>query len=557
MPISPMTAYMLILYMITLLVRWIPLFLSPLPYNIDGFSMAGVADGIISSGHWSLNSPVYGVAYNQKTPFFPVILSEFSLITGISPLYVEQYMLPFITASIPPFVFYFVSRLTRNLTASIVAALFLSFNGLFSFLTGSIMKESLGLLLIPVALFLYFGREDARKRLLLVLILVFITFVHYRSTLMLNIFLLLLLSWDSIRLFDAGKLRFRHFLLDVLTIPSIGVVSIFYYMWVNMQDYYGRAFNINEVALFLSVAFIWFLIYIRFMKRSYSSSERPLTRYLLDWKFIVLVISIGAFLLNSRKLIFAGTISTSPTLVYAALPYIALVAIALFGLSLMQRYRNDYLPMVAAIFVGTFIPITYSLVRGLDAFSQEILYRSYNFMDFGTAISLGIGVAFIYALIKKRFILPGRFKTGIPAAISLFLAVVLLLAATVPLGYNTVELFGVQNVTYEYEVSAIDWAKSANCTGIGTDQRLGDIMRDYNNLSHSKSVPFELKYHRPVNSPFVMAEGSWTTWGAQMHPSSPVIISQDKLSRLMDGGSVIFSSGSQNSPEGRIYIIMR
>lgn len=550
---------MLALYLITLLIRWIPLFLSPLSYNIDGFSMAGVSDGIISSGHWSINSPMYGVAYNQKTPFFPVILSEFSLITGIPPLYVEQYMLPFITASIPPFVFYFVSRLTQNITASIAAALFLSFNGLFSFLTGSIMKESLGLLLIPVGLYLYMGREDIRKRLLLTLLLIFITFVHYRSTLMLQIFLILMLSWDTIRLFDAGKLRFGDLLMDVAGIPLVGFISLLYYFWVSMQDYYDRAFNINEMVLFLSVALIWFLIYIRFMKRSFSPGRKSFLRYLVDWKVIALAIALGAFLLNSRKLVFAGTINTSPALLATAVPYVILILISLIGLSIMQRYRNDYLPLVAAIYAGTFIPITYSLVRGLDVFSQEILYRSYNFMDFATAISLGIGVAFLYALLKGRFFTDGSkqsLRLGIPAVFALFATVVILLTATVPLGYDTVELFGVQNVTYEYEVSAIDWAKSANCTHIGTDQRLGDIMRDYNNLSHSKSVPWKLKYQKPVDSRFILLEDSWTTWGAQMHPSSPVKVDKSAFSSLINQRSVIFSSGHSDAPEGRIYILM-
>ncbi len=554
-----MLGCMLVLYLITLLIRWIPLFLSPLSYNIDGFSMAGVSDGIISSGHWSLNSPLYGVAYNQKTPFFPMILSEFSLITGISPLYVEQYMLPFITASIPPFVFYFVSKLTQNLTASIAAALFLAFNGLFSFLTGSIMKESLGLLLIPVGLYLYMQREDIRKRILLSLLLIFITFVHYRSTLMLQIFLILLLSWDTIRLFDAGKLRLKGLLMDIIGIPFIGVVSLLYYLWVSMQDYYGRAFNINEMVLFLSVAFIWLLIYIRFMKKSYSSGGKSFLRYLVDWKAIALAIALGAFLLNSRKLVFAGTINTSPVLIAAAVPYIILIIISLLGLSIMQRYRNNYLPLVAAIYAGTFIPITYSLVRGLDAFSQEILYRSYNFMDFATAISLGIGLAFIYALLKGRFFTDGSkqsLRVGIPAVFALFAVVVILLAATVPLGYDTVELFGVQNVTYEYEVNAIDWTKSANCTHVGTDQRLGDIMRDYNNLSHSKSLPWELKYQKPVNSRFILLEGSWRTWGAQMHPSSPVKVEESTFSSLINRHSLIFSSGHPDAPEGHIYILM-
>ncbi len=554
-----MLAYMLVLYLITLLIRWIPLFLSPLPYNIDGFSMAGVSDGIISSGHWSLNSSMYGIAYNQKTPFFPMLLSEFSLITGISPLYAEQYMLPFITASIPPFVFYFVSRFTRNITASVTAALFLAFNGLFSFLTGSIMKESLGLLLIPVGLYLYMGREDIRKRILLCLVLIFITFVHYRSTLMLQIFLILMLSWDTIRLFDAGKLRLRHLLMDIIGIPLIGFISLLYYFWVSMQDYYGKAFNINEMVLFLSVALIWFLIYIRFMKRSYSAGGKSLFRYIMDWKVIALVIALGAFLLNSRKLVFAGTINTSSALLATAVPYVILILFSLLGLSIMQRYRNKYLPMVAAIYVGTFVPITYSLVRGLDVFSQEILYRSYNFMDFATAISLGIGVTFLYAVLKRYFFTnesKQSLRVGIPAAFALFAAVVILLAATVPLGYDTVELFGVQNVTYEYEVSAIDWAKSANCTPVGTDQRLGDIMRDYNNVSHSKSVPWKLKYHKPVNSPFILLEDSWTTWGAQMHPSSPVKVQKAAFSSLINQRSVIFSSGHPDAPEGRIYILM-
>ncbi len=551
----PILLYMSVLYLITLIIRWIPLFLSPLPYNIDGFSMAGVADGIISSGHWSVDSSVYGVAYNQKTPFFPMVLTEFSLITGISPLYVEQYMLPFITASIPPFFFYFVLRFTRNFTASTAAALFLSFNGLFSFLTGSIMKESLGLLLIPVALYLYTVRHDPIYRFLLIMILIFITFDHYRSTLMLNIFLLLLLSWESVNLFESRKLRMRALALDLLSIPAVGFLSLLYYMWVDMQEYYDRAFNINEVTLFLSVALIWFLIYLRFMKRSRSQVFKPLSRHLLDWKVMVLLVAVAAFLLNSRKMVFAGTITTSPVLLEAAAPYVALVILALLGLSLMQRYKNDYLAMVAAIFVGTFIPITYSLVRGLDAFSLEILYRSYNFMDFGTAFSLGVGVAFLYRLSKSRFLEKGDLRRGLPVALSIFAVVVVLLASTVPLGYDTVELFGVQNVTYDYEVSALDWAKSANCSGIATDQRLGDIMRDYNNLSHTKSLPWKLKYNRTVDSPYIMLEDSWATWGAQMHPSSPVKVTREKISGLMAERSVIFSSGHRDSPEGRIYIL--
>ena len=60
------------LYVLALLVRLVPLFLSTLPYNIDGFPLARIAEGIQQTGRWRLDEADPN-SYNLKMPAYSMV----------------------------------------------------------------------------------------------------------------------------------------------------------------------------------------------------------------------------------------------------------------------------------------------------------------------------------------------------------------------------------------------------------------------------------------------------------------------------------------------------
>lgn len=515
-------------------IRLIPLANSSLPYNIDGFSIVSIAERTQASGFLTPvaddpNLPNYNV------PLFSVLLTALSDVVGVEPLVLAQLMMPIL--SLPAFLatFAIMRRITKNDAAASAAALFLALEGMFVFFTATVVKASMAFALIPLILYLYWERANKYKRLLAAFLLVVLPLVHHLSALIVFMMVSLILFNDLLKWWKQGSLTSRIFAREIILGPALFIPGMLHYDLVNLL-YLREVDDPRQILLFLSVFFVFALIYRSLVLPS-RSGTRFETRKAKRWRLIFdnkLVYPVGAvvlLLVNYQSNIFAGTEKTSAALLETLVPYVLLVMICLVGFNLFRHFRNQHRPFVMALIIAPFSVMVFAFLRGLDPLSFLIMYRSYPYLAFGIALCAGLGVAFIISLIRNR---------GVKAAIvSGFIALLLL---SLPLGYGSERVFGVENSTAEYEFRAMVHLNSLGPSYVGSDQRIGDVLRSYFYLDVNKFFPELIAHDKPINTcDFVLILDGWTTQGAQMYPLPNLAIDSERMVRLQEDNDVIYS----------------
>src|SRR5439155_12408 len=154
---------------IALTAHLVPLTVSPLPLSVDGFALARISRDMASAGSWRID-PANVNSYNQKLPGYSLLWSAVFQVAGLSPLVHAQLVLPLVTAAVVLPAYLLGVKATGRRIAGLAAGLFIALFGSFLLLTSSVAKESIGLLVFPMAVLLFHERSDPRKRLLTALI---------------------------------------------------------------------------------------------------------------------------------------------------------------------------------------------------------------------------------------------------------------------------------------------------------------------------------------------------------------------------------------------------
>lgn len=543
------------LLIIGLAVRFVPLLFSPLPFNIDGFPLVRISEDIIESGQWSISYPEGTsnfVAYNAKMPVISLLISTFALIFGMAPLEVAQYVMPLISSVAIVILYLIAYKITRNELVSFFAGLALALNGFYVYLGAAVMKQTVGLVLLILSIYLYYGRDDPRKRTLAAIIFLIFTFTHHLTAWISFVMISLLALTDHALHIQHGTFQIKRFILDILSGPFIFIFTILYYESVSLS-FYKRVSSSNDIALFASVFMLGLILCISF---SMPKKRKRKSNVLLNKIWIFLIAGIALLLLNQDRTIFQGTLRTSTSMLVHLIPYLLLCLLGIIGINVVATKKTEHKPFIAAITLGPVLIIVFAMLKGFDIFTFVLVYRSYDYIDFGLAICAGIGAGYLINRMVKRFY-PGenaqKAKFGIKASISIaFLTICL---ATVPLAYNGQEFYGVQDATYEHEFEAMNWvAENMADSHVSTDERLNDIMAPYFDLDCDKTLPWKLKYERSLESGTVLfMEDKWLSDGAQMSPMEPIKISEDTFDEKLMGNNVIYSTGGDGS---QIYVVI-
>lgn len=539
---------------ITLSVRYIPLLYSSLTFNIDGFPIVRISEDIIETGHWTQTYPdgtSIFTTYNTKMPFLSMIIAEFALIFGLTPMQTAQVIMPLISFSAVIMIYIITLKITKNEIVALFAGLALALNGFFVYLGAAVMKETLGLPLLILAVYLYHERDDPKKRVLAACLLLVLTMTHHLTVWIAFVIISFLMITQNILEISKGSFKGRRFALDFLSGPFMFVFTMAYYQLSEME-FFTRVSNTNDIAIFASVFLVGAFFCAIF---SLPKPKRKARRVILNKSLIVPAAGIGLLVLNSYTIVFPGTIPTSRNMLFSLVPYFLLIGIGIIGLNLISLRRTEYKPLMASILLGPLIVILYALLKGFDAFTFIIVYRSYDYIDFGLAICVGIGVGYLITVTVRGLKLKENSGAMIRVKTSLAIIFLAICLATVPLAYQGQEFYGVQDATYRSEFEAMKWL-SDHDEGhhIETDERLNDIMNPYFELDTDKTLPWKLKYNRRMGSGTVLfMEDKWLSDGAQMSPMRPIVVKQKTFDDTVGNNNLIYSGG----PSGNhVFIVV-
>ncbi|HYM40550.1 MAG TPA: hypothetical protein VEY12_10510 [Thermoplasmata archaeon] len=527
------------LYAFALALRLVPLTFSPLPYNIDGFPLARIAAQITGTGTWRIN-PVDPNWYNEMMPVYSLVWSSASQLGGLDPLLYLQAVLPFVLATAVLPAYLLGVKAAGHPAAGFASGLFVAAFGSFLSLTSMGMKESLALVLLPTVILVFAERRDPRKRALALLLLLILPFLHQLSDFLVLGMVAALVVLTHARAIQRGRFAARALLLDIATGPGPAVLAYAYYVVVSMPDL-DAVTSPDALALFLGVTTLLSALLVRMAR---PSSLRPGARLVRPVGPILLVPAIAfvALLVDARTDLFAGVLGTQPALVPIFLAAAALVVFAFLGYQLLRRTANPLTDLALAMGIAPVALVLFAFLRGLDGLSQVLVYRSFDFLDYGLALAVGVGFAYSWHRLGRT-----------PARLALAVGLLGLLLATTPIAWNTQAVFGVDNVTTSSEFQALAVLASLHPSNVTTDQRLADVGRLWFGLPTDPTLPYRLRDNGSISGhDYALVLDRWTSIGAQVHPQPNIILSPTILSALLRANRVVFAAGP---PGDRMYVV--
>jgi len=542
------------LYFLALAVRLIPFTLSSLPYNIDAYPLIRISDDMIATSHWDISGQGL-IHYNSKMPAFSVILSSFSMVLGIEPFILVSILVPIITSTSVIAIYMLAYKITKNRLVSYFAGLFFALSGFYLYLTTAIMKETIGLTLMPIIFYLFLERDDPKKRALAAVFLVLLPFIHHLTALIVFTAIGFLVITDNYMALRSKTWKLKNAVLDIFLGPFLFIFTYLYYSQVGVEQF-EKVVNFDEGILFLSVFLIFALFAIVLSKRVttrpwflLASKKRTWLR-IFDEKLIVVLIALGLLVANHYVKIFAGTLNTSSELLLLAIPYILLIFIGFMGFNLVRHTETRHRGFMVSIFFGAITVIIFGFLRGLDPFSLDLIYRSYDYIDVALAICIGIGFVYIIKSIaeSKRSEKITMAKKGVAASLGF-----LLILATVPLAYNGEMLWGIRDMTEEREFAALEFLSTFdNNAVVGMDQRLAGIANPYFGIKANSTLPWRFQQGTELGFDYLLIEDEWLYIGAQMYPFDNVEISEEDYMGLMEKADTIYAGGSSTRT---IYVL--
>ncbi len=170
--------------------------------------------------------------------------------------------------------------------------------------------------------------------------------------------------------------------------------------------------------------------------------------------------------------------------------------------------------------------ILFAFLRGLAPLSQQIVYRSFDFMDYALASLVGFGFALAWSRLRGSRASQRTLGAG-------FFAVLLV---TTPMAWNHPAVFGVNEVTTPAEFEALAVLASLHPRSVTTDQRLASVVGNWFGYRVSSTLSFLLAGNETVAGyDYALVLGSWTTIGAQVFPGvhgdCPAGVAEDDADR--------------------------
>lgn len=528
------------LYCFALALRLVPLTFSPLPYNIDGFPLAHIAAQITATGTWQIHTQGAN-AYNEMMPVYSLLWSSTAQLGGLDPLAHLQVILPLLLATAVLPAYLLGIKATGHPVAGFAAGLFIASFGSFLSVTSMGMKESIALVLLPTVVLLFAERRDPRKRALAFLLLLLLPFLHQLSDFLILGMVAALVVLTHARAIQRGRLSVRSLLLDIGTGPGPAAFAYVYYVTVSMPDL-GAVTSPDALALFLGVTVLLAALLVRMTR---PAAVRPGVRIVRPVGPILLVpvAAFAALLVNTRVDLFAGVLETQPALEPILVAVAALVAIAFLGYQLLRRTANPLADVVIAMGIAPIALVLFAFLRGLDGLSLVLVYRSFDFVDYGLAVAIGAGVAFAWR----------RLRRGEATRILLVAGLLGVLLATTPIAWNTQAVLGVNEVTTPAEYEALAVLASLHPVNVTSDQRLADVGRMWFGLATDSSLPFLLQANRTTSGhDYALVMDGWTSVGAQVHPAPNLVLPAPVLAAFLDANRVVYVAGP---PGDRIYLV--
>ncbi len=517
----------LLLLVLAFSVRLIPLQWSPLPYNIDGLSEVRVADDITRTGHLDFTpNASHTLSYVEDMPVLGMVIAYFSSSIGVDPLQ-GALVLTALIGSFAVLVLYLMfTRYWGSSRAVLAAGISAALLGSLVFSAGCTWKETLGFLLLLLALNSYPSRSEPRHFVIFLASLAFLPFTHHHATIVGFIIVTFAVIIDFSNRPKGTRIADQE-VFDACAVFSVWFIAVLYYFTIHLPylDYLSPE---TDLYLYLAVALLFLLVAVRMSRRN-----RPLSQ--IPFAPVLPVAGAALMVVNYTHPLFSGTQAPAAAIAIPFLAYLILTVPSWQGAQLAFARVGKSKNLVLAMVFGPLSLITFAFLRSLDTTSYTVIYRTFDFLMLPFAMFIGLGFAM---LIK------GREKLGMIAGVSL----AVICASTLPVAYGSQELFGVENQTYWFEYDAVKWFSDHDVNSVVSDQRLSDTGNRLFDLEGSRGLPYDMREGISLDKGrFYVIEGEWSTKGAQEFPLGIVKVDQAHITETLYSADVVYVGGSASN----------
>lgn len=549
-----------------------PLWQTPLPFNPDGIIHAVHAQQTRVMGHMPL------AALGTDDLLFTSWVTTIAEITGHHPLTIAQPAIA-VVGTIPALVAVALTwRLGRTLgwqrhrwqAAGLLAGALLAVEGLYLHRSMAVDEQTLGLLFVPVLVYVA-ARSLATGRRgwlsLAVVCIVALPATHNLDTVVAAIALT-----GSAAMLLLGGLPSRRYRLGLGLAGGTWAFAVVYTVGVAVLT----TASINQSGRLLTYPGLfvaWLVVYGALLIRAGGSSPRwqrglALAPFALLTALAVVNVFVPLFPFLDRL---------HPTLFMLGFPLVGLAMLAAWGVPWASRSGTEG-PLVLALLGAPLVLVGLSLTATLTPEYAGTVYRSSTFLHFPAVILIGLTVGtLIESLSGHARTLPGqgdrqatvpgrrgRGDVGISGGrmIAGVVVVLVLLAAAVsiPIAFGGLSVLNYKGVTTPAEYDAATFAQAYTEGGWASDNHLvritwaGEDRTEAPNASETASAgtwrptfDWLVGDGLPPSCPTVVQQ-SWTTVGAQMFPRPPASIDDARLRGWLTRNDLVYRSGEAADP---------
>ncbi|WP_049972785.1 hypothetical protein [Haladaptatus cibarius] len=524
----PLVVGALAVFAVAVAVRTLPLYWTPLPYNLDGFHFVALAQETIAQGHFPARSKL-----NPDEYAFTTFVAAASTMTGVRPIVIAQPLIAVIGA-VPCLV---VAAIARRFAerlgwtgahvgrTAILAGLFLAVEGIYLGRSVAVTSEGLGLLFV-VLLALAFHRTVHTARF----------------------------GWAGFSILLVGLLPITHNLASMvgaLVVTAIFVSFLFrptarggvlgggilVGFWAYLGSYYAIA-GLNEVGRLTALPGLfvaWGIVLVALLV--WLPTTTPTIQRVVP--SAILVGGALVFLANLFLPVFPGTASTEPLAVALTAPLLLVGFVAVWGLPYVTGRESS---VATALLFAPIVLVGFALSGNPTVEYQDIAARGQIYLHLSVAILAALAAVDIGF---RRTSQSSGYRRLRRAAVPLLL---LCLVVSSPLAFAGLRATPAQPTVTPAELQTATFTSNHVPGQWASDGHIAILATNYYTGTDARYTPI-YEWLRggtaPPNCP-VVAQRSWTTVGAQLFPASPATVNATQYDRLVERRNVVYTVSSDD-----------
>ncbi|MGD6932907.1 MAG: hypothetical protein ACQCN5_01725 [Candidatus Bathyarchaeia archaeon] len=387
--------YLLVLiFAFACLIRFYPALISGLPFSTDGWSIIRNSELLIQYTPVSLSSSVFD-GYNSFWPASSLFGAVVSEVTGVSPVDVLAYGVPFASALTVPLFFVLVRKISGNLKVALISSVLIATAYPYVLFTSGVTKETFANPFFAALLLVFLMQPSMGRNLLFGLFSVALVLTHHLSAFIALAVLGSLLIGFCFSRKDGSTFSLRSgvFLLLFFAALLMAYFGLYAHAGLSYAFLVSDFINIGAYQVLVFSLVLFFVFKPSALNMQYLTFRKRLVFSILT---LVLVFLCAAFV-TQRSIVGGAPVLPFHYLFYLS-PYFVLFP-SLFFISNNLSERKRWLLFPAFWMVPLFGLECYAVFGG-SPFGLTLVVRLLNFLVLPLCILFGLAFGQIHAFFK-------------------------------------------------------------------------------------------------------------------------------------------------------------